>query len=189
MKFLILSDIHGSAKSLETALSTFDNKYDSIIICGDYLNHGPRNPLPDGWDTKKTAQILNSLKEKIICVRGNCDSEVDQMMLEFPCLTSYTTIALPLKEKIRRLFIHHGHLYTHEELLSWLPEDSIVISGHTHITNLEKKDNLYYFNPGSISLPKCDDGKTCGIIETDENGRITASLYEISGKMIREMIF
>ena len=89
MKFLILSDIHGSAACLETAFATFEKEADAIILCGDYLNHGPRNPLPQGWDTKKTAELLNQRKDKIICVRGNCDSEVDQMMLTFPCLASY----------------------------------------------------------------------------------------------------
>ena len=86
MKYLVISDIHGSALSLETALTNFDKDCDLIVLCGDYLNHGPRNPLPDGWDTKKTAALLNEKKQKIVCVRGNCDSEVDQMMLTFPFL-------------------------------------------------------------------------------------------------------
>lgn len=189
MKFLILSDIHGSAKSLEAALAKFEKDCDALILCGDYLNHGPRNPLPDGWDTKKTAEILNAHKDKIICVRGNCDSEVDQMMLTFPCLAAYTTVAIPSSKGIRRLFIHHGHLYSREELASWLPKDTLVISGHTHVTVLEKDNGLCYFNPGSISLPKCPDGKTCGIVETTESGNLKASLYTIDGKLIREEEF
>lgn len=188
MKFLILSDIHGSAACLEKALASFEKSCDAIILCGDYLNHGPRNPLPEGWDTKKTAQILNERKDKIICVRGNCDSEVDQMMLNFPCLNAYTSLVLPCKGVLRRVFIHHGHLYSHEELSNLLPQNSIVISGHTHVTLMEKENNLFYFNPGSISLPKCDDGKTCGLLECDREGNVKIGLYTIEGKLLKETI-
>ena len=189
MKFLVLSDIHGSASCLKTALDTFEKDCDALILLGDYLNHGPRNPLPEGWDTKKTAELLNSHKEKIICVRGNCDSEVDEMMLTFPCLNAYTTIALPTPSGIRRIFVHHGHLYTREKLSTWLSKNTIVLSGHTHVTVLEKDGDLYYFNPGSISLPKCDDGKTCGIVETKDDGTVKINLYTIEGKLLREAIF
>lgn len=188
MTFLILSDIHGSAECLETALASFENKVDAIIMLGDYLNHGPRNPLPQGWDTKKTAELLNERKDKIICVRGNCDSEVDQMMLNFPCLNAYTMLAMPASKKIRRLFIHHGHLYSREELSDWLPKGTIVLSGHTHVTVLEEENGIFYFNPGSISLPKCDDGKTCGILEV-QNDTVKVSLYTIEGKPLREREF
>ncbi|WP_296320210.1 phosphodiesterase [Treponema sp. UBA3813] len=188
MKFLILSDIHGSAACLETVLASFEKSVDALILCGDYLNHGPRNPLPQGWDTKKTAELLNQRKDKILCVRGNCDSEVDQMMLNFPCLNAYTTLAIPVSKKIRRLFIHHGHLYSREELSSWLPKGTIVISGHTHVTVMEEEAGLFYFNPGSISLPKCDDGNTCGILEI-ENDTVKVSLYTIEGKLLREHNF
>ena len=186
MKFLILSDIHGSASCLQTALDSFEKFCDAIILCGDYLNHGPRNPLPEGWDTKKTAAILNTHKAKIICVRGNCDSEVDQMMLEFPCLNAYTTLFLPGKVDLRRLFIHHGHLYAREELEKWLPKGSVVISGHTHVTVMEESNEIFYFNPGSVSLPKCNDGKTCGILEQTENGGLKFSLYSIEGTLLRD---
>ena len=195
MKFLVLSDIHGSAESLEKALASFENKVDSIILLGDYLNHGPRNPLPQGWDTKRTAELLNERKEKLICVRGNCDSEVDEMMLAFPCLNAYSTIALPTTKGIRRIFLHHGHLYDRTKLSFWLPKGSIVLSGHTHVTLMEEENGLFYFNPGSISLPKCEEGKTCGILEVEtesgkwktENGKIKIGLYSIEGKLIREM--
>ena len=186
MKYLVISDIHGSALSLETALKNFEKECDLIVLCGDYLNHGPRNPLPDGWDTKKTAALLNEKKQKIVCVRGNCDSEVDQMMLTFPCLNAYTSI---FTDNGRRIFVHHGHLYTHEELSELLPPKTLVISGHTHVTLMEEDGGLFYFNPGSISLPKCDDGKTCGIVETLPNGKISVQLYSIDGKKIREKSF
>ena len=192
MTFLILSDIHGSAACLETALASFESKVDAIILLGDYLNHGPRNPLPEGWDTKRTAELLNARKEKLICVRGNCDSEVDEMMLKFPCLNAYSTIALPTQGGIRRIFLHHGHLYDRAKLSSWLPKGTIVLSGHTHVTVMEEENGLFYFNPGSISLPKCEDGKTCGILEAEsgklktESCKIKIGLYSIEGKLIRE---
>ncbi|MBQ9206430.1 MAG: phosphodiesterase [Treponema sp.] len=186
MKFLILSDIHGSAQCLQTAIDSFADQCDAIILCGDYLNHGPRNPLPEGWDTKKTAEILNAHKEKILCVRGNCDSEVDQMMLDFPCLNAYTTLAVPAQGELRRIFIHHGHLYTREDLKKWLPPKTIVISGHTHVTVMEEEDGIFYFNPGSISLPKCSDGKTCGILEITAQ-TIQIELYSIENKLIRSI--
>ena len=184
MKFLVLSDIHGSAACLETVLASFEKECDAIILLGDYLNHGPRNPLPQGWDTKRTAELLNERKEKLICVRGNCDSEVDEMMLTFPCLNAYSTIALPASNGIRRLFLHHGHLYDRAKLSSWLPKGTIVLSGHTHVTVMEEEDGLFYFNPGSISLPKCEDGKTCGILEV-ENEKVKIGLYSIEGNLIR----
>ncbi len=186
MKFLILSDIHGSAACLEKALASFENKVDAIILLGDYLNHGPRNPLPEGWDTKRTAELLNARKEKLICVRGNCDSEVDEMMLTFPCLASYSTIALHTASGIRRVFLHHGHLYDRTKLSSWLPKGTIVLSGHTHVTVMEEDNGLFYFNPGSISLQKGCDGKTCGILEV-EGENVKIRLYSIEGKLIREM--
>lgn len=186
MKYLVISDIHGSALCLETALRNLEKGSDLIILCGDYLNHGPRNPLPDGWNTKRTAEILNSFKQKIVCVRGNCDSEVDQMMLAFPCLNAYTTI---FADNARRIFVHHGHLYTHDELCSLLPAGTVVISGHTHVTLMQEDRGICYFNPGSISLPKCDDGKTCGVIETLQDGKVNVKLYSIEGAFIRQMTF
>ncbi|MCR4822688.1 MAG: phosphodiesterase [Treponema sp.] len=189
MKFLVISDIHGSAACLQQALSSFEKDCDAIILCGDYLNHGPRNPLPQGWDTKKTAELLNQRKNKLICVRGNCDSEVDEMMLTFPVLNACTTIALPAKEGLRRIFIHHGHLYDRQKLKSWLPKGTLIVSGHTHVTVMEEDQGYYFFNPGSISLPKCEDGQTCGIIEVCEEGKIKTTLHQISGPLLREKLF
>lgn len=184
MKYLVISDIHGSALSLQTAIENCGKDADYFILCGDYLNHGPRNPLPDGWDPKKTAEILNSVKEKIICVRGNCDAEVDEMVLEFPCLNAYTNIL----DDGKRIFVHHGHLYDRTKLNSWLKKGSLVISGHTHVTVIEEDNGIIYFNPGSISLPKCEDGKTCGVVEIND-GKISISLCSIEGKVIRQMVF
>ncbi len=189
MKFLILSDIHGSAACLQKALDSFEKDCDAIIICGDYLNHGPRNPLPEGWNTKSTADILNARTDKIICVRGNCDSEVDEMMLTFPCLNAYSNIFVgkPSEKNVNRIFVHHGHLYDREKLETWLPKNTLVISGHTHVCVLDKSRDFVWFNPGSISLPKCEEGKTCGIVEADERGVSRISLYNIEGKLLKTL--
>lgn len=185
MKYLVISDIHGSAESLEKALDCFGKQADYLLLCGDYLNHGPRNPLPEGWNPKQVASVLNENKERIICVRGNCDAEVDEMVLEFPCLAAYTTVF----DSNRRIFIHHGHLYNREKLENWLPKGTLIVSGHTHVTVLEESKGFFYFNPGSISLPKCDDGKTCGLIDVSSDGKIKVGLYTIEGKLLRSLDF
>ena len=192
MKILVLSDIHGSASALKTALGNLGSDADLLLLCGDYLNHGPRNPLPEGWNPKEVAEILNSNQGRIVCVRGNCDSEVDEMVLTFPCLNAYTNLFFPTETKNQksfcfngRIFVHHGHLYEREKLKKWLPEGTLVVSGHTHVTVLEEDGGLLFFNPGSVSLPKCDDGKTCGVIETDAFGIKSVSLFSIEGKLLR----
>ena len=198
MKYLVISDIHGSAESLEKALDCFGKQADYLLLCGDYLNHGPRNPLPEGWNPKKVASVLNENKGRIICVRGNCDAEVDEMVLEFPCLAAYTTVF----DSNRRVFVHHGHLYNREKLENWLPKGTLIVSaaglvygkrkvGKTTLINkvLEESSDFYYFNPGSISLPKCDDGKTCGLIDISSDGKIKAGLYTIEGKFLRSLDF
>ena len=126
MKFLVLSDIHGSFLDLERTLKSPESiSCDRLIICGDYLNHGPRNSIPEGYDPKACAGILNSFKEKIISVRGNCDSEVDQMLLDFPVLESSARIFIPHEKTsetesrscVTGIFIHHGHLFSKEDLI------------------------------------------------------------------------
>ena len=197
MTIQVISDIHGSFSDLRTAIDSFaERKPDVLLLCGDFLNHGPRNDLPSGYDTKATAALLNEYKDKIICVRGNCDSEVDQMMLDFPCLAAYTNLFFPAiaagADAFRlngRIFVHHGHLYDRAQLQKWLPEETLVISGHTHVTVLEEDGGLFYLNPGSISIPKCADGKNCALIETDAAGIRKISLCSINGEEIRSASF
>ncbi len=185
----VISDIHGSYRFLQTALNSFKSiNPDIILLCGDYLNHGPRNPLPQGHDTMACASLLNDNVSKIIGVRGNCDSEVDQMVLKFPCLGPYTTLFFKRNTKsCGRIFVHHGHLYTKEQLKEMLPKGTLVISGHTHVSLLEEEGGYFWFNPGSISLPKCEDGNTCGIICTDDDGIKEVSLYTIEGKKLKSL--
>ena len=183
MNFLVISDIHGSSQSLKIVLLNFEGKYDYIICCGDYLNHGPRNPLPDEENLNHIAALLNGINEKLLDVRRIYDREVDEMVLEFPCLQSYTNVFLGKC----RIFVTHGHLFTKEKLESILPENTIVVSGHTHISLIEKSEKLYFFNPGSISLPKCSNGKTCGLLKYSENsGNISIQLYTLDGSLIKE---
>ncbi|MBO4509236.1 MAG: phosphodiesterase [Spirochaetaceae bacterium] len=160
MKIFVISDIHGSLSSFRAAMDAFQRENaDHLLICGDYLNHGPRNDIPAGYDTKGLAKALNDMKQLITGVRGNCDSEVDQMMLEFPVLAPYTTILVPGSENgaVRRIFVHHGHLMTAEDAARLNPPGTVIVSGHTHVPVLERLplDAEYIaLNPGSISIPK-----------------------------------
>lgn len=158
MKLFIISDIHGSIGALERAVAQFtEEQADLLVICGDYLNHGPRNPVPADYAPPKVAELLNSLADRVVPVRGNCDSEVDQMLITFPCLAPYTTIVLPNSQ---RVFVHHGHLHTPESAAAMLPAGSIIVSGHTHIPVNEpltvNGKSYTVCNPGSITLPKAD---------------------------------
>jgi len=161
MKFFILSDIHGSVPAFEKAIKAFDaEKADFLVICGDYLNHGPRNPIPEGYDPQRLATMINAYKMRILAVRGNCDSEVDQMLLEFPCAGDY----LMFFTGTRRCFVTHGHLFTGDKHPPLLAGD-IFISGHTHVPVLEEKDGLFFLNPGSPSIPKEGSAPCYGIVD------------------------
>lgn len=150
MKLLIASDIHGSAEYCELLLSAYRReKPDKILLLGDALYHGPRNHLPEDYDTKRTMEILNSLKSDIIAVRGNCDSEVDQMVLEFPLMNTYEMI----ETDGLVLFATHGHVYSPSSQPPFVEFD-VMLNGHTHISALQDTGAFYYVNPGSVSIPK-----------------------------------
>jgi len=163
MKLFFISDIHGSLFYLRKALEDFKKeKADYIVILGDHLYHGARNPLPIEYNPKEVAQLLNEFSDRIIAVRGNCDSEVDEMVLKFPMMSTYSNILY----NGRRLFLTHGHIY-HENNLPNLREGDAVIYGHTHIPKLVKKDNIYLINPGSITFPKEDNPNSYGVLENN----------------------
>ncbi|OON91440.1 MAG: YfcE family phosphodiesterase [Epulopiscium sp. Nele67-Bin001] len=148
MRYLIFSDIHGSYGCLEEVLKAFDLHHcDYMIILGDILYHGPRNPLPANHNPKEVAATLNKLASKIICVAGNCEAPVDQMVLEFPCLAETSII---VDEGVRMLATH-GHIYNPSNLLSGF---DIFLYGHTHLYELRYMNDILICNPGSISLPK-----------------------------------
>lgn len=150
MKLLIASDIHGSAYYLRKLLEQYKKEQaDKLLLLGDILYHGPRNDLPEGYAPKEVISLLNDMKENILCVRGNCDTEVDQMVLEFPILADYCI----LYEKGHMIFATHGHQHNTSNP-PMLKAGDILLHGHTHIPVAEEFDGKYYLNPGSVSIPK-----------------------------------
>lgn len=150
MKILIASDIHGSAYFCRQLLEAYKKEgAEKLLLLGDILYHGPRNDLPKEYAPKEVIAMLNPLKEEILCVRGNCDTEVDQMVLEFPILADYAF----LYEKNRMIFITHGHVFN-ENHLPMLKKGDILLHGHTHIPACKEYENYVYLNPGSVSIPK-----------------------------------
>ncbi|MEG1277265.1 MAG: phosphodiesterase [Cellulosilyticaceae bacterium] len=177
MKYMIISDIHGSELYTEQALKAFEEKScDQLIILGDILYHGPRNPLPEGHNPQGVVALLNPYASKIIAARGNCEAEVDQMLLDFPCLSDY---ALIVDEGVR-IFATHGHIYS-EDNLPKLQNRDVFLYGHTHLWVTKEKDGILICNPGSISLPKENRPATYAIYE---NRHIT--IYTLEGKVISE---
>ncbi len=151
MKILVASDIHGSAEFCRKLLSAYENeKADKLLLLGDILYHGPRNNLPGEYSPKEVIEMLNNLKNEILCVRGNCDAEVDQMVLDFPIMADYAL--LPLGK--RTVFITHGHKFNTQNPPE-LNTGDILLHGHTHIPKCEEfGDGFLYCNPGSVSIPK-----------------------------------
>lgn len=173
MKFLIASDIHGSAAWCRRLMDALDAEQpDRLLLLGDILYHGPRNDLPEGYAPKEVIAMLNPLASSIIAVRGNCEAEVDQMVLDFPCMADYTTIFDPAaalaadgsaREKTGcELFLTHGHVYgagfhNSVDKLPELADGSILLYGHTHKKVSEPApthEGIWAFNPGSVSIPK-----------------------------------
>ena len=153
MKYIIASDIHGSAYYTDLLVKAFfTEKADRMILLGDYLYHGPRNPLPRDYDPKKVAELLNGIADSIIGVRGNCDAEIDQVMLKFPIMADYAMVDLGTTT----VFLTHGHIYNRENLLP-MKNGDVLLSGHTHIPLAAEEEGLVFLNPGSIALPKETD--------------------------------
>lgn len=159
MKWMIASDLHGSyhyAQQMEAAFAR--EGADRLLLLGDLLYHGPRNDLPEGYAPKQVIPLLNRLKDRLLCVRGNCDAEVDQMVLEFPILADYAV--LPVGQRL--LYATHGHVYGRQNPPPLAPGD-LLLQGHTHVPTWEAfgQGNLC-LNPGSLSLPK--EGSAHGYI-------------------------
>ena len=151
MKLMIASDIHGSAYYCQALVEAFRREEaDRLLLLGDILYHGPRNDLPRDYAPKEVIAMLNPLKERIFCVRGNCEAEVDQMVLAFPVLADYAILAW----EGRWLYVTHGHVHNKNSGLPLAPGD-ILLHGHTHVPAWETfgQDNRYW-NPGSVSIPK-----------------------------------
>lgn len=153
MKWMIASDLHGSAYYCRKMLEAFEREEaDRLFLLGDLLYHGPRNDLPREYAPKEVIPLLNGKKEKLLCVRGNCDAEVDQMVLEFPMLADYAV--LPVGQRL--IYATHGHIYHVKNLPPLAPGD-VLLHGHTHVPAWTEfgQGNLY-LNPGSVSIPKED---------------------------------
>ncbi len=150
MKFMIASDIHGSAYYCKKLIEAYKREEaDRLILLGDILYHGPRNPFPAEYSPKEVADCLNAMKEEILCVKGNCDSDVDQMVLEFPIMAEYAL--LPIGKRL--VFLTHGDKFNNSSL-PMLKRGDILIHGHTHVGVCEEYETHIYMNPGSVSLPK-----------------------------------
>ncbi|MDD2955241.1 MAG: phosphodiesterase [Oscillospiraceae bacterium] len=150
MKLMIASDIHGSLYYGEKMREAYlREQADKLILLGDLLYHGPRNDLPMGYNPKGVIELLNGMKHEILCVRGNCEAEVDQMVLEFPVMSDSMILYLDG----RMVFATHGHLFNKGNL-PMLKEGDVLLHGHTHVQALENCGDYYYLNPGSVSLPK-----------------------------------
>jgi hypothetical protein len=150
MKFMIASDIHGSEYYCRKMLQAYDvEKADRLVLLGDLLYHGPRNDLPKDYAPKAVIELLNARKEDILCVRGNCEAEVDQMVLEFPVLADYAILSVG----DRMIFATHGHNHN-ESKLPPLHKGDILLCGHTHVPKCVEHETYIYMNPGSVSIPK-----------------------------------
>lgn len=173
MKYLVASDIHGSSYYAKKLIEAFKKEgADKLVLLGDLLYHGPRNDLPRDYDTKSTMKLLNEIKEDLVCVRGNCDSEVDQMVLEFPIMADYALISLGK----RTVFVTHGHLYS-EDAPPLLKKGDVLLNGHTHVVKCKEYESFVYMNPGSVSLPK----------ENTQSGYIILSEEGASFKTLEDM--
>ena len=150
MKWLIASDIHGSAYYCKKLIEAYRREEaDRLLLLGDILYHGPRNDLPEDYAPKKVIQMLNELRNDIFCVRGNCDTEVDQMVLKFPIMADYAV----LTAGARLIYATHGHIYNNGNLPP-IQSGDILLHGHTHIPACEEHGTHTYINPGSVSIPK-----------------------------------
>ena len=148
MKLMIASDIHGSAYYASKMLERFaDEAPDRLLLLGDILYHGPRNDLPRDYAPKKVIEMLNPLAPKLLCVRGNCDTEVDQMVLKFPVLADYAM----LYDGENIFTASHGH---HIDEVASALGSGVILYGHTHIPDDSLRDGIRYINPGSVSIPK-----------------------------------
>ena len=166
MKWMIASDIHGSAYYCRELLAAFEREgAQKLMLLGDVLYHGPRNDLPRDYAPKEVIAMLNAIKEKLLCVRGNCDTEVDQIVLEFPVLADYAILVAGE----RMIYATHGHVYN-ENKLPPLQKGDVLMHGHTHVPKCVEHEDYLYINPGSVSIPKENSAHSYLILE---DGKLT----------------
>lgn len=172
MKWMVASDIHGSAYYCEKLLEAYkESGAEKLVLLGDILYHGPRNELPKDYAPKKVIAMLNEVADELFCVRGNCEAEVDQMVLEFPVMAEYAVFYVGNT----MYFATHGHKFNKENL-PCLKEGDVLLHGHTHVvadeickaTGPKGEYSYRYVNPGSVSIPKENTGH--GYVILTENG-------------------
>ena len=179
MKIFVASDIHGSAFYCRKMLEAYEKEQaDRMLLLGDILYHGPRNDLPREYAPKEVIAMLNARKNEIYAVRGNCEAEVDQMVLQFPVLADYCL--LPLKHKV--IYATHGHVYN-EDHLPPMKEGDVLLHGHTHVLKAEKREGYLLLNPGSVSIPKEGNVPTYAALE---NGRF--EIKDFGGDVIKALV-
>lgn len=177
MKYLIVSDIHGSLPRLKQVLDFYRREhYGLLIVLGDILNYGPRNGLPEGLDAQGIANSLNEMAEDIVAIRGNCDSEVDQMLLKFPMMADYTILV----DNGKRIFLTHGHIYNSANMP--LCRHDAIIYGHTHRWQLERDNDTIVCNTGSVTFPKGGDVATFATLDDG-----VLSIRQLDGTILRSM--
>lgn len=161
MKLMIASDIHGSAFFCRKMIEAYEREEaDRLLLLGDLLYHGPRNDLPRDYAPKEVIEMLNDKKKDIMAVRGNCDTEVDQMVLKFPILADYAFLSIDGVN----IYATHGHIWNPSNL-PMLKEGDILLNGHTHVPACEKKEGYIYMNPGSVSIPKQESSNSYMILD------------------------
>lgn len=179
MKYLFVSDIHGSLPALESVLAFYRREQcDMLCLLGDILNYGPRNRIPEGLDPKAIAERLNKMKEDIVAVRGNCDSEVDQMLLHFPIMADYALLV----DGGKRFFLTHGHLYNEKHQPPC--RHDVLICGHTHRWKLEQDyDGKVVCNLGSVTFPKGGNVPTFAVLADNK-----LSMYRLDGEEVASVM-
>ncbi len=177
MKLMIASDLHGSAYFARLLLRLYEREHpERLVLLGDLLYHGPRNDLPREYDTRITAELLNAASPPPLCIRGNCDGEVDQMVLSFPILADFAALFVDG----RTLYLTHGH--RREEAAAALHPGDVLLYGHTHVPVFSDHDGIWWVNPGSVSLPKGGSRPSCVLYE---DGRLRWTDVE-TGETLRQ---
>lgn len=178
MKYMFASDIHGSAYYCRRMCEAYrQSGAERLILLGDLLYHGPRNDLPKDYAPKEVIAMLNEQKQEILAVRGNCEAEVDQMVLEFPVMADYAVLVL----NGLTFFATHGHVFDQDHMPP-LKAGDILIHGHTHLLKAERQGQHYILNPGSVSIPKGGNPPTYAVLE-DTVFRI----LDFDGNVVREI--
>ncbi len=173
MKIMFISDIHGISSNLKLIEKKFKElKCNKLVVLGDIYYIGPRNSINDDYNIKEVYDFLNSFKSNIICIKGNCDSEIDEEINEFPIINKIGIISTDDID----IYLTHGHIYNED---NWNVDNSVLIYGHFHIPFIKKINNKIFINPGSISLPKNGNKPTYLIYEKN---RFT--IYDVSGKIV-----